>query len=59
LLSALAVSAKQRKAIVRNARLNYLIDAGVSVEDIKAEISNLNTGFILNIRAKRQKNAEA
>jgi len=47
------MDAKQRKAIAQNSRLNYLIDAGVSPEEIQGELKRLKIGFIERIIAKR------
>ena len=48
------MDAKQRKAIAQNSRLNYLIDAGVSPEEIQGELKRLKIGFIERIITKRK-----
>jgi len=47
------MDAKQRKAIAQNSRLNYLVDCGVSPEEIQGELKRLKIGFIERIIAKR------
>ena len=47
------MDAKQRKAIAQNSRLNYLVDCGVSPEEIHRELKRLKIGFIERIIRKR------
>ena len=53
------MDAKQRKAIAQNSRLNYLIDAGVSVDNIKLELPKLKQPFIARIKEKRKNDKTA
>jgi hypothetical protein len=48
------MSAKQQKAIASNARLNYLVDKGISPIIIKKEMRHLKLSFIENIAEKRK-----
>jgi hypothetical protein len=45
---------KQRKAIISNARLNYLVDRGIDPIIIKEEMRHLKLSFIENIAEKRK-----
>jgi len=54
------VTAKRRKAIAINARLNYLIDSGKSAEEIVVGMRNkVNLKFVNKIILKRGLNDEA
>ena len=53
------MDAKQRKAIAQNSRLNYLVDSGVSTEEIHRELKRLKIGFIERIITKRKNDKTA
>ncbi len=49
------MNSKQQKASAMNSRLNYLIDSGLSADEIKKAMDGflITIKFIRNIKAKR------
>lgn len=49
------MNSKQRRALSESTRLNYLVDSGISAEEIKELLPKTSLSFIENIISKRNR----